>query len=70
MPYADIGAKTLVFQIFDFDRFSKHDHIGQVKVAMNSVDLGRVVEAWSDIDVPDSETDKVSLSEVDCCNVV
>ncbi|PVD28805.1 hypothetical protein C0Q70_11400, partial [Pomacea canaliculata] len=28
-PYAEIGSKTLVFAVYDFDRFSKHDQIGQ-----------------------------------------
>ena len=30
LPYADTFDKTLVFTIFDFDRFSKHDRIGEV----------------------------------------
>jgi len=50
----------LVFNIYDFDRFSKHDHIGQLKVPLNSVDLGRVVEEWRDIQPPDSSDDKAS----------
>jgi len=50
----------LVFNIYDFDRFSKHDHIGQLKVPLNSVDLGRVVEEWREIDSPDSSDDKVT----------
>ena len=30
LPYADTFDKTLMFTIFDFDRFSKHDRIGEV----------------------------------------
>ena len=55
-----MGAKTLVFAIYDFDRFSKHDQIGQVHVPLNSVDLGRVIEEWRDITSPDNEAEKVS----------
>ena len=40
VPYTEIGGKTLVLQIFDFDRFSRHDQIGEVRIAMNSIDLG------------------------------
>ena len=58
MPYAEIGSKTLVFDIFDFDRFSKHDQIGTVLVPLNSVDLGRVVEEWRDLTSPETD-DKV-----------
>jgi len=54
----------LVFNIYDFDRFSKHDHIGQLKVPLNSVDLGRVVEEWREIDPPDSSEDKVTNDAV------
>ena len=53
VPYAEIGSKTLVFAIYDFDRFSKHDQIGQVQVPLNSVDLGRVVEEWRDLTSPE-----------------
>lgn len=35
--------------IYDFDRFSKHDIIGEVKVPMNTVDLGQPVEEWRDL---------------------
>nr|8FAM_A Chain A, Synaptotagmin [Octopus bimaculoides]8FAM_B Chain B, Synaptotagmin [Octopus bimaculoides] len=54
VPYADITGKTLIFAIYDFDRFSKHDQIGQVQVPMNSIDLGSVVEEWRDLTSPDN----------------
>ncbi len=31
LPYADTFDKTLMFSIFDYDRFSKHDQIGEVR---------------------------------------
>jgi synaptotagmin-1 len=58
VPYAEMGSKTLVFAIYDFDRFSKHDQIGQVLVPMNSIDLGRVVEEWRDLTSPESDNEK------------
>ena len=60
VPYAEMGSKTLTFAIYDFDRFSKHDQIGLVKVPLNSVDLGRVVEEWRDLTSPESDNEKVS----------
>lgn len=59
VPYAEMATKTLVFAIYDFDRFSKHDQIGQVHVPLNSVDLGRVIEEWRDITSPDNDAEKV-----------
>ncbi|XP_023390547.1 synaptotagmin-2 [Pteropus vampyrus] len=49
VPYQELGGKTLVMAIYDFDRFSKHDIIGEVKVPMNTVDLGQPVEEWRDL---------------------
>lgn len=55
MSYTDVGSKILVFAVFDFDRFSKHDQIGEVLVPLNAVDLGRVVEEWRDLTSPEAE---------------
>lgn len=59
VPYAEVGAKTLVFAIYDFDRFSKHDQIGQVKIPLNTVDLCQVLEEWRDLISPDNDAEKV-----------
>ncbi|KAK2162329.1 hypothetical protein LSH36_100g04021 [Paralvinella palmiformis] len=58
VPYSEMGSKTLCFAVYDFDRFSKHDQIGQVKVPLNSIDLGRVVEEWRDLTSPESDSEK------------
>ncbi|XP_063402531.1 synaptotagmin-1-like isoform X1 [Mytilus trossulus] len=58
VPYAETGSKTLVFAIYDFDRFSKHDQIGQVQVPLNSVDLCQVIEEWRDVASPDNDSEK------------
>jgi synaptotagmin-1 len=63
IPFSEIGSKTLVFAIYDFDRFSKHDQIGQVVVPLNSVDLGRVVEEWRDLSSPENE-EKNKLGDI------
>ncbi|XP_064112493.1 synaptotagmin 1-like isoform X15 [Macrobrachium nipponense] len=49
VPYADIMSKTLVFGIYDFDRFSKHDQIGEVKIPLCQVDLAQTIEEWRDL---------------------
>jgi len=64
VPYAEMGAKTLVFAVYDFDRFSKHDQIGQVFVPLNSVDLGRVVEEWRDLVSPEAEERENKLGDI------
>lgn len=48
-----------MFAIYDFDRFSKHDQIGQVKIPLNTVDLCQVLEEWRDLISPDNDAEKV-----------
>ncbi|XP_054462837.1 synaptotagmin Va [Anoplopoma fimbria] len=49
IPYSDLGGQTLVLQVFDFDRFGKHDVIGEIKIPMNSIDLGQPIQEWKDL---------------------
>ncbi|TNM97541.1 hypothetical protein fugu_015697 [Takifugu bimaculatus] len=49
IPYSDLGGQTLVLQVFDFDRFGKHDLIGEIKIPMNTIDLGQPIHEWKDL---------------------
>uniref|UniRef100_H2LSB8 Synaptotagmin n=1 Tax=Oryzias latipes TaxID=8090 RepID=H2LSB8_ORYLA len=55
VPYEELGGKTLCLSVYDYDRFSKHDVIGEVKLAMNTIDLGRPIEEWRDLESADQE---------------
>ncbi|XP_029287873.1 synaptotagmin-2-like isoform X2 [Cottoperca gobio] len=55
VPYEELGGKTLMMSVYDYDRFSKHDVIGDVKIPMNTIDLGRPIEEWKDLDSADQE---------------
>ncbi|TKC40501.1 hypothetical protein EI555_004199, partial [Monodon monoceros] len=55
VPYSELGGKTLVMAVYDFDRFSKHDIIGEFKVPMNTVDFGHVTEEWRDLQSAEKE---------------
>lgn len=52
--------KTLVFAIFDFDRFSKHDQIGEVKVPLCQIDLAQTIEEWRELQSVEGEGGQVS----------
>lgn len=41
--------------VYDFDRFSKHDVIGEIKIPMNTLDLAKPIEEWKDLDSADQE---------------
>ena len=58
VPYNEIGGKTLVLALYDFDRFSKHDMIGQIHVPMNSIDLGQIYETWRDLEPANDDKER------------
>lgn len=55
IPYAEMGGKTLVMSVYDYDRFSKHDIIGEVKLPFNTLDLGQPCEEWRDLESAEKE---------------
>ncbi|KAL2091074.1 hypothetical protein ACEWY4_013337 [Coilia grayii] len=55
IPYEELGGKTLVMSVYDYDRFSKHDIIGEVKLAMNTIDFGKPIEEWKDLESAEKE---------------
>lgn len=61
-PFNDLAGQTLVLQVFDFDRFGKHDVIGEIKIPMNSVDLGQPIHEWKDL--VGGEKEEVNISTV------
>ncbi|VDO77055.1 unnamed protein product [Haemonchus placei] len=44
IPYNEIGGQTLVLNVFDFDRFGKHDQIGQISIPLGKIDLATTIE--------------------------
>lgn len=49
LPYAETFDKTLMMNIFDYDRFSKHDQIGEVKLPLCQMDLAQTINEWKDV---------------------
>lgn len=55
IPFQEMGGKTLVMAVYDFDRFSKHDIIGEIKIPLKSLDLAQPIEQWRDLDSAEKE---------------
>ncbi|XP_053356850.1 synaptotagmin-1b [Clarias gariepinus] len=55
VSYSELGGKTLLMTVYDFDRFSKHDAIGAVRVQMNLVDFSHVTEEWRELQKAEHE---------------
>lgn len=58
VAFNEVASKTLMFNVYDFDRFSKHDQIGQIKVPLGAIDLGRVIEEWKELESPENDGEK------------
>ena len=55
LAFGDVPQKTLVMAVYDFDRFSKHDQIGQVVIPLSTIDLCESLEDTRDLTSPDDE---------------
>ncbi|XP_045078963.1 synaptotagmin-6-like isoform X2 [Coregonus clupeaformis] len=64
VPYEELGSRKLHLSVFDFDRFSRHDMIGEVILEnlFEVSDLSREMAIWKDIQYATSET--VDLGEI------
>lgn len=47
--YKDLMSRTILFMVFDYDRFSKHDIIGQVSIPVESLDLSETKDEWANL---------------------
>ncbi|NXD83796.1 SYT1 protein, partial [Halcyon senegalensis] len=63
VPQAEVAESTLVMQIYDFNRFAKHDIIGEVRLPLASISLQHVIEQWSDLVVA-SKVEEEPLGEI------
>lgn len=48
-----------MFSVYDFDRFSRHDQIGEIQIPLNTIDLGRVIREMKEISPPPGECESV-----------
>lgn len=46
---AEISDKTVVMKVYDFNRFSKHDIIGEVRIPLQTVNLNHALEEWHEL---------------------
>ncbi|XP_062465335.1 synaptotagmin-8 [Pezoporus occidentalis] len=63
VPQAEVPESTLVMQIYDFNRFTKHNIIGEVRLPLATVSLQHVIEQWSDL-VAASKVEEEQLGEI------
>uniref|UniRef100_A0A4W5L0Z5 C2 domain-containing protein n=1 Tax=Hucho hucho TaxID=62062 RepID=A0A4W5L0Z5_9TELE len=60
---AELNESTIVMKVFDFDRFSKHDIIGELRLQLGTVDWNHVIEEWKNLSEP-SKSEDIILGEI------
>ncbi|XP_036400132.1 synaptotagmin-1-like [Megalops cyprinoides] len=49
IPQSELSDSTLVMQVYDFNRFSKHEIIGELRLQLGTIDWNHVIEEWKDL---------------------
>lgn len=65
VSHEELQLKTLVLQVFDYDRYSRNDIIGEVTMNMGDYDIANSVEIWGEITknkVPREDLQEVLVS--------
>lgn len=60
---ATLLKSTAVMKVFDFDRFTKHDIIGEIRLELRDVDWNHVIEEWQELAEPAKFEDE-NLGEI------
>lgn len=47
--YDDVKESNLVFLVYDYDKFSRHKLIGEVRIDLSKVETSNSVEMWCDV---------------------
>ncbi|KAJ6665035.1 hypothetical protein lerEdw1_005266 [Lerista edwardsae] len=63
IPQAEVAESTLVMQVYDFNRFSKHDIIGEMRLPLADIDLQHVIEQWHELTAA-SKIEQERLGEI------
>ncbi|KAI4463433.1 synaptotagmin [Holotrichia oblita] len=65
VSHEDLQSKSLILQVFDYDRFSRNDVVGEVRMSMDEFDVTSSIEVWGEITKnkkPPEELQEVLLS--------
>lgn len=60
---SEVEVTEIVMRVYDFNRFSKHDVIGEVRLPLRNMDLQHVIEEWKELNA-ESTTEYERLGEI------
>ena len=61
IPVVEVTGKTLVLQVWDHDRFTKDDPVGEVQIPLWEIDLYKVSDDWRDLSEVTGKPGKVNF---------
>ncbi|XP_033909476.3 synaptotagmin-2-like isoform X1 [Acipenser ruthenus] len=62
-PQAELNESMIVMQVYDFNRFSKHEIIGELRIPLKTVDWNHVIEEWMELSAA-SKSEHENLGEI------
>lgn len=60
IPFNELQSKTLMLVVFDYDRLSKDDKMGQIPIHLDAVDFGTTADVTTRLARPENDDDKES----------
>ncbi|KAG2462846.1 SYT1 protein, partial [Polypterus senegalus] len=64
LPVSEAPESTLVMVVFDFNRFSKHSIIGELRIPLNTIDLNQVIEEWGELTEGSKSEQQENLGDI------
>ncbi|CAD6187928.1 unnamed protein product [Caenorhabditis auriculariae] len=60
IPFNELQSKTLMLVVYDYDRLSKDDKMGQIAVPLESIDFGTTSDIEKPLDKPENDDERES----------
>ncbi|CEF66307.1 C2 domain and Synaptotagmin domain-containing protein [Strongyloides ratti] len=67
IPFNELYNMTLQLSVYDFDRISKDDRLGQLLIPLEGVDFGTTTDKWACLEKPESDSDSKDGRLGDIC---
>ncbi|VDM74803.1 unnamed protein product [Strongylus vulgaris] len=61
LPFNELQSKTLMLTVYDYDRLSKDDKMGQLSIPLESIDFGTTTEICRYLCKPENDDDVSAL---------
>ncbi|KJH49604.1 C2 domain protein [Dictyocaulus viviparus] len=58
LPFNELQSKTLSLTVYDYDRLSKDDKMGQLSIPLESIDFGTTTEICQYLNKPENDDDR------------